>query len=147
MKYKISVKEKTKKETDFPFAMMFLEFSTPLILLLTDTDHTLWPDRNASLLVLKDLKPSKSEKTNRPSLGILQKEILGYLFSQRKKLLGWSCCQTGHTDRTTQFIACSSEQTSIKSCAILSLIDYTLKMMWVPDINRVGQSKKMEGCI
>ena len=35
------------------------------------------------LLVLKDLQPSNSEKTNRPSLGILQKEILGYLFSQR----------------------------------------------------------------
>ena len=27
--------------------------------------------------------------------------------------------------------------TTKKSCAILSLIDYTLKMMWVPDISRV----------
>ena len=31
------------------------------------------------LLVLKDLQPSNLEKRNRPSLGILQKEILGYL--------------------------------------------------------------------
>ena len=46
--YKISVKNKTKKETNIPFAIIFLEFSTPLILLLTDTDHTLWPGRNAS---------------------------------------------------------------------------------------------------
>ena len=82
--YKISLKNKTKKETNIPFAIIFLEFSSPLILLLTDTGHTLWPGRNASLLVLKDLQPSKSKKTNRPSLSILQKEILGYLFSQRK---------------------------------------------------------------
>ena len=75
------------------FAIIFLEFSTPLILLLTDTDHTLWLGRNASLLVLKDFQPSKSEKTNRPSLGILQKEILGYLFSQRKT------CWAGHVVR------------------------------------------------
>ena len=84
MKYKISVKKKTKKETNCPFAIIILEFATPLILLLRYTDHTLWPGRNASLLVLKDLQPSKSEKTNRPRLGILQKEIVGYLFSQRK---------------------------------------------------------------
>ena len=71
MKYKISVKNKNKKRNQFSH------------LLLTDTDQTLWPGRNASLLVLKDLQPSNSEKTNRPSLGILQKEILGYLFSQR----------------------------------------------------------------
>ena len=61
----------------------FWNFQPLLILLLTDIDHTLWPGRNASLLVLKDLQPNNSEKTNRPSLGILQKEILGYLFSQR----------------------------------------------------------------
>ena len=93
MKYKISVKNKNKKETNFPFAIIFLEFSTPLILLLIDTDHTLWPGRNASLLALKDLQPSKSEKTNRPSFCILQKEILGYLFSQRKN------CWAGHVIR------------------------------------------------
>ena len=94
MKYKILMKNKNKKkETNFPFAIIFLEFSTPLILLLTDTDHTLWPDRNASLLLLKDLQPCKSEKTNRPSLGIFQKEILGYLFSQRKT------CWAGHVVR------------------------------------------------
>ena len=73
MKYKISVKNKNKKETNFPFAIIFLEFSTPLVLLLIDNDHTLWPGRNAFLLVLKDLQPSKSEKLNRPSLGFLQK--------------------------------------------------------------------------
>ena len=72
---------------------MFLEFSTPLILLLTDTEHTLWPGRNASVLILKDLQPSKSEKTNRCSLGIRQKEIVGYLFSQRKN------CSAGHVVR------------------------------------------------
>ena len=93
MKYKILVKNKNKKETNFPFAIFFLEFSTPLILLLTDTDHTLWPGRNASHLILKDLQPSKSEKTNRPSFGILQKEILGYLFSQIKN------CWAGHVVR------------------------------------------------
>ena len=91
--YKISVKNNNKKETYIPFAIIFLEFSTLLILLLTDTNHTLWPGWNASLLVLKDLQPSKSEKTNRPSLGILQKEILGYLFSQRKS------CWAGHVVR------------------------------------------------
>ena len=64
--------------------MFFWNFQPLLILLLTDTDHTLWPGRNASLLVLKDLQPSKSEKTNRPSLGILQKEIPGYLFPKEK---------------------------------------------------------------
>ena len=70
MKYNISVTNKTKKK---------------LIshLLLADTVQTLWPGQNASLLVLKDLQPSNSEKTNWPSLGILQKEMLGYLFSQR----------------------------------------------------------------
>ena len=92
MKYKISVKNKNKK-TNFPFDIIFLEFSTPLILLLTDIDLTLWPGRNASLPILKDLQPSKSEKTNRPSLGIIQKEILGYLFSQRKN------CWAGHVVR------------------------------------------------
>ena len=57
---------------------------TPLlILLLTDIDYTLKTGQNASLLVLKDLQPSNSEKTNWPSLGILQKEIMGYLFPQR----------------------------------------------------------------
>ena len=93
MKYKISVKNKNKKETNCPFAIFFLEFATPFMLLLRYTAHTLWPGRNASLHVLKDLQPSKSEKTNRPSLGILHEEIVGYLFSQRKT------CWAGHVVR------------------------------------------------
>ena len=84
---------KTKEETNCPFAIFFLEFTTLLMLILRYIDHTLWPGRNASLLVLKDLQPSKSKKTNRPSLGIVQKEILGYLFSQRKT------CWAGHVVR------------------------------------------------
>ena len=91
--YKIAVKNKNKKETNIPFAIFFWKFQPLLILLLTDTDHTLRPGRNAPLLVLKDLQPSKSEKKNMPSLGILQKEILGYLFSQRKN------CWAGHVVR------------------------------------------------
>ena len=80
MKYNISVTNKTKKK---------------LIshLLLADTVQTLWAGQNASLLVMKDLQPSKSEKTNRPRLGILQKEIVAYLFSQRKN------CWAGHVVR------------------------------------------------
>ena len=78
------MKNKNKKRNLYPICYNFFwNFQPLLILLLTDIDHTLKPGRNASLLVLKDLQPSKSEKTNRPSLGILQKEILGYLFSQR----------------------------------------------------------------
>ena len=87
----ISVKNKKKLISHLLY--FFLEFSTPFDITFKDTDHTLWPGRNASLLVLKDLQPSKSEKTNRPSLGILQKEILGYLFSQRKN------CWAGHVVR------------------------------------------------
>ena len=96
MKYKISVKNKTKKK---------------LIshLLLTDIDQTLWPGRNASLLVLKDLQPSKSEKTNRPSLGIHQKEIVAYLFSQRKNYWAGHVVRRATETAQPQFIACSSE--------------------------------------
>ena len=51
----ISEEQKQKKKTNCPFAMIFLEFATPFILLLRYTTHTLWTRRNASLLVLKDL--------------------------------------------------------------------------------------------
>ena len=75
------MKNKNKKRNLYPICYIFFwNFQPLLILLLTDIDHTLWLGWNASLLVLKDLQPSNSEKTNRPSLGILQKEIRATYF-------------------------------------------------------------------
>ena len=93
MLYDIREEQKQKKKLISHLLYFFWNFQLLLILLLTDIDHTLKLGRNASLLVLKDLQPSKSKKTNRPSLGILQKEIQGYLFSQRKT------CWAGHVVR------------------------------------------------
>uniref|UniRef100_A0A453RUL3 Uncharacterized protein n=1 Tax=Aegilops tauschii subsp. strangulata TaxID=200361 RepID=A0A453RUL3_AEGTS len=83
--------------------------------------------RNASLLVLKDLQSNKSEKTNGPRLGILQKEMVDCLFSQRKN------CWAGHVVRRTTETAQPNLYPSLSGqilkkmrCAILSLIDYTL---------------------
>jgi hypothetical protein len=107
---------------------------------------------------LKDLQPSKSEKTNRPRLGILQKKLMGYPFSQRKN--NWSGHVVRRATDTAQssLYAAPSEQpkktaraagslVSAAPCAILSLIDYTLTMMSVPDISKVDMSKKIEGWI
>ena len=57
------MKNKNKKRNLYPICYnYFCNFQPLLILLLADIDHTLKPGRNASLLVLKDLQPSNSEK-------------------------------------------------------------------------------------
>ena len=67
------MKNKNKKKTNFPFAIIFLEFSTPFDLLI-DTDHTLWPGWYAFLVVLKDCNPV-----------IWRKQIgLGWAFFKKK---------------------------------------------------------------
>ena len=46
---------------------------------------------NETLLVLKDLQPSRADKASRPQLGILQKnKKTGLAIFRKKKLLGWS---------------------------------------------------------
>ena len=97
MKYKISKKKKTKYETNCPFAVFF-SFPADFILLLIFTAHFL-ARPNASLLVLKDLQPSKSEKTNRPWLGIIKK-MVGYPFSQRKN--SWAAHVVRRATNTAQ---------------------------------------------
>jgi hypothetical protein len=84
--------------------------------------------------------------------------MVGYPFSQRKNSWPGHVVRRATDTAQPSLYAAPSEQpkktaraagslVSAAPCAILSLIDYTLTMMSVPDISKVDMSKKIEGWI